>query len=155
MAAQSDGPDDELLLAIQRLGRLMGSRQVSSRIADAAGVDISQQGVQLLRALLRHGELPIAGLATAAHMDISAVSRQLRPLEEAELVRRAAAADDGRVALVALTPAGTKAARKIRQVGLRHLSESLSDWSDRDRAQLARLMTRLVDDLQHTEIEAP
>lgn len=155
MADEVDGPDEELLAAIHRLGRLMGSRQVSSRLADAAGAEVSQQGVQLLRALLRHGELPIAGLAAAAHMDISAVSRQLRPLEEAALVRRQAAADDGRVALVELTPAGARLARRIRQVGLRHLAESLSDWSDRDRDQLATLLGRLVDDLQATEIGAP
>lgn len=144
--------DDELLAAVQRLGRLMASRQVSSRIADVAGVDISQQGVQIVRALLRDGECTIAGLAAAAHMDISAVSRQLRPLEEAGLVSRTAAADDGRVALVALTPAGERVGRRIREVGLRHLGESLSGWSDRDRAQLARLLTRFVADLQATGI---
>jgi DNA-binding MarR family transcriptional regulator len=146
---------EELMLAIQRLGRLMGSRQVSSRIAEAAGAEISQQGVQILRALLRHGEQTIAGLAAAAHMDISAVSRQLRPLEQGELVRRSSAAGDGRVALVALSPTGRKVAKRIRQVGLRHLSESLADWSDDDRAELGRLMTRLVDDLQRTSIAPP
>lgn len=153
MADESDTIDDDLLLAIQRLGRLMGSRQVSSRIADAAGAQVSQQSVQILRALLRDGELPIAGLATAAHMDISAVSRQLRPLEDGGMVRRAAAAEDGRVALVRLTPAGRKVARKIREVGLRHLADSLSGWNDKDRARLAELMGRLVDDLQRTDIE--
>ena len=85
---QETGVDVELLAAIQRLSRLMSSRQASSRIAAAAGADLNQQGVQILRALYRHGEQPIAGLAAVAHMDISAVSRQLRPLEEAGLVRR-------------------------------------------------------------------
>lgn len=146
---------EELMLAIQRLGRLMGSRQVSSRIAEAAGAEISQQGVQILRALLRHGEQPIAGLATAAHMDISAVSRQVRPLEQGGLVRRSAASGDGRVALVALTPAGRRVAKRIRQVGLKHLSESLAGWSDDDRNELGRLMTRLVEDLQRTSITTP
>ena len=156
MTASSE-PDasEELMLAIQRLGRLMGSRQVSSRIAEAAGAEISQQGVQILRALLRHGEQPIAGLAAAAHMDISAVSRQLRPLEHGGLVRRAAAEGDGRVALVALTPSGRRIAKRIRQVGLTHLSESLADWSGADRSELARLMSRLVDDLQRTSVRSP
>ena len=147
--------DEELLLAIQRLGRLMGSRQVSSRIAEAAGAEISQQGVQILRALLRHGEQPIAGLATAAHMDISAVSRQLRPLEQGGLVRRSAAEGDGRVARVALTSSGRRVAKRIRQVGLKHLSESLADWSEQDRSELGRLMMRLVEDLQQTSISPP
>ncbi|CAN5561386.1 hypothetical protein BH10ACT3_BH10ACT3_21320 [soil metagenome] len=150
MSVETDG--EELMVAIQRLGRLMGSRQVSSRIADAAGAEISQQGVQILRALLREGELPIAGLSAAAHMDISAVSRQLRPLEESKLVRRAAAAEDGRVALVSLTAPGRRVAKKIKDVGLKHLTGSLADWSERDLKELGHLMTRLVDDLQKTEI---
>ncbi len=149
---RADLVDDELLAAVQRLGRLMASRQVSTRIAEVAGADISQQGVQIVRALSRDGECTIAGLAAAAHMDISAVSRQLRPLEEAGLVARSAAAQDGRVALVSLTAAGRKVGRRIREVGLRHLDESLSGWSERDRAQLARLLTRFVADLQATGI---
>ena len=152
---QTDGPDEQLLVAIQRLGRLMGSRQVSGRLSEAAGADLGQQGVQLLRVLLRVGELPIAGLAAEARMDIAAVSRQLRVLEQDGLVRRSAAADDARVALVALTPAGAEVARRLREVGLRHLDESLSGWSLRDREHLARLLGRLVDDLQATEIEPP
>lgn len=148
-------PHDELLLAIQRLGRLMGSRQVSSRLAEAAGARVSQQGVQILRVLLRHGEQPVAGLAAAAQMDISAVSRQLHPLEDAGLVRRGTAADDGRVALVSLTPAGRRLAERIREVGVQHLRDSLRDWSAADTRHLARLMSRLVDDLQQTEVPTP
>lgn len=144
--------NEELLVAMQRLGRLMGSRRVSSRIADVAGADISAQGVQILRSLLRHGEQPIAGVAAAAHMDISAVSRQLRPLEEASLVKRTTAANDGRVALVSLTAKGRRAATRIREVGLRHLEASLSEWSQADTKKLASLMGRLVDDMQRTSI---
>ncbi len=148
-------PHDELLQAIQRLGRLMGSRQASTRLAEAAGARVSQQGVQILRVLLRHGEQPVAGIASAAQMDISAVSRQLHPLEDAGLVRRSAAAGDGRVALVSLTAEGRRLATRIREVGVRHLRESLGDWSDADTRRLARLIARLVDDLQRTEVPTP
>lgn len=147
--------DEELLAAIQRLGRLMSSRQAAGRIAEAAGVEVGQQGVQILRALHRHGELPIAGLASAANMDISAVSRQLRTLEERDLVRRASAESDGRVALVSLTPEGTKVARRLRAVGLRHLSDALSEWTEAERRDLARLLGRLVDDFAGTEVRSP
>ena len=153
MSTEAERASEELLVAIQRLGRLMGSRRVSTRIADAAGVEVSQQGVQILRSLLRHGEQPIAVLATTAHLDISAVSRQLRPLEEAGLVRRATSSEDGRVALVALTTAGRRVAKRIREVGLRHLTASLHDWSEDDIEQLGHLMARLVADLQRTDIE--
>jgi DNA-binding MarR family transcriptional regulator len=144
--------DDDLLLAIQRLGRLMGSRHVSSRIADAAGAQVTKQGVQILRALYRSGKQPIAVLATAAHMDIAAVSRQLRRLEDVGFVQRATTARDGRVALVSLTASGRRVAKRIREVGLRHLTNALHDWDPRDRTELARLLTKLVDDLMATDI---
>jgi DNA-binding MarR family transcriptional regulator len=144
--------DDELLLAIQRIGRLMGSRQVSSRIADAAGADVTKQGVQLLRALHRYGEQPIADLASLAHMDVAAVSRQLRLLEGSDLVGRVTAAGDGRVTLVSLTARGRRIAKRIRDVGLRHLANAMQGWDRQDRKELARLLSRLVDDLMATEI---
>ncbi len=153
MPDQADG--EQLLAAIQRLGQLMRSRQVSSRIAAASGAVISQQGVQILRVLLRDGEQPIAGLATAAHMNISAVSRQIRPLEDEGLVCRAAAENDGRVALVSLTTSGRRLAYRIKTVGLDHLHSSLADWSEPDVQKLGQLLARLVDDLQHTEIVPP
>ena len=37
-------------------------------------------------------------------------------------------------------------------VGLRHLSDTLQDWSAADRKELTRLLTRLVDDFAHTDV---
>lgn len=147
--------DEELLGVIQRLGRLMGSRQVASRIAGAAGANVSQQGVQIIRALHRHGEQSIVRLAALAHMDVSAVSRQLRPLEDADLLRRVTADADARVTLVSLTSSGGRLAHRIRAVGLRHLSDALKDWSERDRAELAHLLGRLGDDFARTDVAGP
>jgi DNA-binding MarR family transcriptional regulator len=147
--------DEELLAAIQGMGRLMSSRKATGRIAEAAGADISQQGVQIVRALHRNGDLPIARLARAAGMDISAVSRQLRSFESEGLVRRTAAEGDGRVAIISLAPKGTEVAERLRSVGLRHLSDTLGDWSADDRRELTRLLTRLVDDFARTDVQSP
>jgi len=144
--------DDDLLLAIYRIGRLMGSRQVSARIADAAGATVTKQGVQVLRALYRFGQRQIADLASLAHMDVAAVSRQLRELEDTGLVTRAPVAADGRAALVSLTPSGRRIAKRIRDVGLLHLTNALQDWDPRERSELARLLSKLVDDLMNTGI---
>lgn len=155
MTPTAPDADEELLAAIQRMGRLMSSRKATGRIAEAAGAEISQQGVQIVRALHRHGDLPIARLARAAGMDISAVSRQLRAFEEDGIVRRSTAEDDGRVAIISLTSKGTKIAERLRSVGLRHLSDALGDWSSTDRRELTRLLTRLVDDFAHTDVQPP
>ena len=145
-------PVEELMVALQRLGRLLASRQVASRITTVAGVDVTQQGVTLLRVLLREGKQPIAVLATAAAMDLGAVSRQVKLLEDAGALRRSRSSDDGRVALVELTAEGRRIAERIRAVGVQHLEEALRDWSATDERTLARLMQRFVDDLVATPV---
>lgn len=146
---------DDLLSALQRLGRLMSSRKVAADLADAAGSALSPQGIRVLRTLRREGRLPIARLAARSEMDLAAVSRQLRSLEGQGLVVRSPAPDDQRVHLVALSRRGRAAADRLRRVGVQHLSDSLADWSAEDRREVAHLLGRLVDDLQRTEVRPP
>jgi DNA-binding MarR family transcriptional regulator len=143
---------DELTASLQRVGRLLASRQATSRVTTAAKVEVSQQGAALLRALLRHGKQPVAGLATVASMDIGAVSRQVRPLEDLGAVRRSRDPDDGRVALLELTAKGRRMAENLRAVGVQHLGEALADWSEDDSRALAALLARFVDDLMATPV---
>jgi DNA-binding MarR family transcriptional regulator len=143
---------EELMVSLARLGRLFGSRQVAARTAMVARVDVSQQGIALLRALRRGGQQPVATLAAAAAMDLGAVSRQVRILEDDGAVRRSRSPEDGRVALLELTPQGRAMADRIHAVGVRHLEEALGGWSEADERTLARLMQRLVDDMVRTPI---
>jgi len=145
-------PTEELMASLQRLGRLFASRQVTSRITTAAGVEVSQQGAALLRALLREGQLSVAGLAAATPMEIAAVSRQVRLLEQAGAVERTRSPEDGRVALLELTKEGRATAEKIRSVGVHHLQDALAGWSAADQHTLATLLARLVDDLKSTPV---
>jgi DNA-binding MarR family transcriptional regulator len=145
-------PLEELMASLQRLGRLFASRQITSRITTAAGVEVSQQGATLLRALLRGGQQSMAGLAHTAAMDLGAVSRQVRLLEEAKLVQRLRSPNDGRVALLELTAKGTRIAERIKAVGVQHLEQALDNWSEADQRTLATLMGRLVDDMISTPV---
>ena len=108
---------EELMVSLQRLGRLLASRQATSRVTTAAGADVTMQGAALLRVMLREGRTSVAALAAAAPMDLGAVSRQVRLLAADGLVRRSGAPDDGRVALLELTPEGRKLAQRMRAVG--------------------------------------
>src|SRR4051812_29172474 len=105
---------DELAGSLQQLGRLLASRQATSRVTEAANVEVSQQGLALLRALLRGGRQSMAGLAAAAAMDLGAVSRQVRELEKVGAARRSSDPDDGRVVLVELTSEGRRMAENLR-----------------------------------------
>ncbi|MBV9950492.1 MAG: MarR family transcriptional regulator [Acidimicrobiia bacterium] len=145
---------EQLSTSLHRLGRLLASRQISSRITTAAGVEVTQQGTTLLRVLLREGQQSMNALAVAAGMDLGAVSRQVRLLEEAGAVTRASDPEDGRVALLRLTAEGRRIAERIRSVGMRHLEDALGEWSDADERRLAELLGRFVDDLMATPVPA-
>jgi DNA-binding MarR family transcriptional regulator len=140
----------EIDKGLHRLSRLLGSRRVFSRLADAAGVDLSQQAIQVLRVLDRNDALSVAEVARAANMDTGAVSRQLVTLEERGFASRRPSAAHGSVVLVTATARGERVLAHVNAVQDRHLREALSGWSDDDRAELGRLLARLVLDLQGT-----
>jgi DNA-binding MarR family transcriptional regulator len=134
--------------AMRRLQRLGASRRVHAALSDATGVDLPQQALQVLSAL--DGTMAVAELARAAHMDVGAVSRQLRLLEDEGHVQKSASPDNASVVLVRATTRGRAVARKVFDVRNHHLARALSDWSDGERRDLASLLERLVDDLQRT-----
>jgi DNA-binding MarR family transcriptional regulator len=144
------GPDDALNVALERLRRLMGSRSVFARQAEAAEVALPQQAVQVLGALAGQPPTAVAEVARAARMDVGAVSRQLRVLEDAGLASRRPSPTNGTVVLTAATHRGEEVAQRFRRVGSRQLERALAGWSAADREQLGRLMLRFVEDLQRT-----
>jgi DNA-binding MarR family transcriptional regulator len=151
--ARSDRPGNDFAgieVALDHLLRLNASRKVHARRAAAVGVVISQPGLQLLRRLDEHGELPMGELARLTAMDPAAAGRQVRQLEQDGLVIRTRSSDDGRVVTVDLTPRGTEVRRRLGAVGDRHMADVLSTWSTGDRAQLSSLLNRFVDDLRET-----
>jgi DNA-binding MarR family transcriptional regulator len=146
------GVRDEIGFGVHRLQRLLSSRRVASRLAEVAGVDLSQQSVEVLRVLGDGGARPVAEVARSAHMDLGAVSRQLSALEEQRFVRRRAGANNG--ALVEATAAGRRAAAKVEAVRARHMHDVLADWTEQEREQFGHLLVRFVDALARTPYRA-
>jgi DNA-binding MarR family transcriptional regulator len=145
---RSTGEITQVARAIQAFQRLRASRQVHGALMAAAGVDLSQQAVQVLTALA-DGQ-SVAQLAAAARMDMGAVSRQLAVLEDGGYLVRAASPDNGTVVIVSATRRGREAVERITTVRDGHLTRALASWSPDERTQLAELLQRLVDDLQAT-----
>jgi DNA-binding MarR family transcriptional regulator len=134
--------------ALETLFRLNASRKVHARRAAAAGVVISQPGFVLLRRIQEDGPLSLGELARLTDMDPAATGRQIRQLEQDGLVERAPSSADGRVTYVRVTPEGDDVRRRISEVLDQHMEDVLHEWSKADRADLARLLSRLVDDLR-------
>src|SRR6266508_2513753 len=154
--ARGDVPNgdlDDIGRAIEMLLRLNASRRVQSEWAAAAGVAMSPPGYTLLRRIQESGPLSLTELGRLTHMDAASVTRQVLQLERSGLVRRDRSQNDGRVALVSVTPEGAAARARISEVLDRHLAAALAPWSADDRRQLAALLGRLVDDLRATRYE--
>ena len=146
-------PLEAIGAAINHLQRLLSSRRVFSRLATSAGLSLSQQSTQVLLALSTTPR-SIADIAAAANMDVGAVSRQLKILEDEGLAKRAASPSHGRIVLVRWTPKGQRLGEHVRDVRSRHLVAALSTWTAEERRQLGTLLTRLVADLQSTPYSA-
>ena len=142
--------DEDLRQGLQRLQRLLSSRRAFSNLAEAAGVDLSQQSAEVLAALGDDGARPVAEVARLARMDVAAVSRQLRTLEERNLVRRKPSPNHRSVVLVEATARGRRLTQRLEVVRRRHLEDVLTGWTARERDAFAAALLRFVDDLQRT-----
>jgi hypothetical protein len=148
--------DDRDLLerAIAQLLRLNASRSVHARFSAAAGVELSQPAAVLLRRIADHGPLTMGGAAAIAHMDPGATGRQSassssRAWSPPSAIRTTAAGRSAR------DEGGAERHEASRQGGWhQHMEDALSGWSKADRASLARLLARFVDDLRSIRYRA-
>jgi DNA-binding MarR family transcriptional regulator len=125
----------------QTVGRLI------RRLRAEPGPPVAQMTV--LSRLGREGAASVSDLAAAERMRPQSMAPIVRDLEQAGLVARRPDPDDGRRALVELTPAGTEtlgAARARREDWLTATLESELDASERERLRAAlALLGRLAD----------
>jgi DNA-binding MarR family transcriptional regulator len=135
---------------LHRLQRLLGSRRPWAALGDAAGIDLAQQGLQVLEVLHDGEPRSMAELARLARMDAAAVSRQVRELEDRGLVVRRPSTVHGRVVLIEPSAEGRTSARRLHRLRDQHLVDALASWTPEERAVLGRLVLRLVDDLEGT-----
>lgn len=90
----------------------------------------------------------LSDLAEARGYDVSTMSRRVANLVKCGLVEREPDPDDGRAQLLRLTQTGRRIVglERTRRVNL--ITESLDDWSEEDRDQLARNLARLNQNLE-------
>jgi DNA-binding MarR family transcriptional regulator len=134
--------------ALERLFRLTVSRKMHDRQSAAVGAVVTRAGYAVLRCVDEAGEVSLGELARLCSMDPAAAGRQVKVLEDDGFVVRAPSTGDGRVTVVRLAPRGREVYRRIVAIRTGHLNEVLAGWSGADRAALAQLVDRLVDDLK-------
>jgi DNA-binding MarR family transcriptional regulator len=144
--------DIALERATEGLFRLGANRRFEARQSAAVGAVVTRAGYAVLRSLSDLGPISQRLVAEACAMDGATASRQVMALVEEGLVQRRAADGDGRAVELSLTDHGREVYERIVRYRLGHLANVLSDWSEEDRAVLARLVARFAEDLGATPV---
>ena len=102
--------------------------------------------MRLLEALAAASHpLSVGEIADAVGVDQPRASRLVQQAVALDLVRREADPDDARRTRVALTDAGTRLVRGFRGERREAIDAALAAFTDTERAELARLLTKLAD----------
>jgi len=148
---------DLLLLRLHEYNELVAASARSSaqhdRIVRAAALPVTGSGLSLLGLVARHGPVAVGEVARRVGVNASTASRQLRPLEELELIVRELDPADARIARFRATPAGARALERAREVMLNDYRVATRDWAPADRERLAELLATLRADLVRTRAD--
>jgi len=128
---------------IDLIGLLNSPRQDDVLLA-AAGVSLPRALFPLLVRIGAAGAIGVSLLAEQAGRDHSTISRQVAALEKLGLVKRRANAQDSRIHEAAITDRGKETVLRITKVRRKLLGRLLSDWSEKERRDLARLNQKLA-----------
>ena len=102
--------------------------------------------LRLLEALAAASHpLSVGEIADAVGVDQPRASRLVQQAVQMDLVRREVDPDDARRSRVALTDAGTALVRGFRGERREAMDAALASFTDDERAELARLLTKLAD----------
>lgn len=102
--------------------------------------------LRLLEALAAaSGPLSVSEIGDAVGVDQPRASRLVQQAVEMGLVRREADPDDARRTRVALTDEGLRLVRGFRGERRTAIDAALNSFTDAERAELARLLTKLAD----------
>jgi len=147
---QRSGLDDTATLdAIQRELAVLIRRALRGTVLHTGGrahrLDLAAYA--LLVRLVEDGPQRSGDLARAFGLDKSTMSRQVAALERAGLVSRVDDPLDGRAFLVSVSAEGELSLGVMRAERRRVYRELLGHWSDRDRADFARLLARFNADM--------
>lgn len=149
-AAGAEQTIEELGSALQSLGRSLRRSRSHEVVLAEAGVDIDRAGMAVLAVLHGHASsLRLTEIADELRIEAPAVTRKAQQLERLGLIARTQDPEDGRATRLGLTPTGRRSIKRIIDARERWLALLLADWPASERAELARLLRRFAEDLDH------
>lgn len=147
-----DGADlaalDAALAALRRSqSRRALARLSERRLARAGGASLPDAVFELIDAVAAAPDpLTVTEAAGSLGVDQPRASRLAAQAIDAGMLRRVADQADGRRSILVATARGRRALEHIGDFRRQVIAEATADWPDDDRAALARLLTRFVED---------
>ena len=125
--------------AVELVRDLLELQRVMKRVTrtEPGRRQLSPTSVALLYYLISSGPRRATVMAAETGLGTSGLSRQLAGLEEAGLVERSPDPEDGRAALVAVTPQGREQVQAVLEQDAQRLATLLEGW-DEERARTSR-----------------
>ena len=138
-----DDPTIAIDRALSAIARRITSSRVHDRVVLRAGLTapIDRAGFIALARIHDHGPLRLSDLAPLLGVDLSTVSRQVRTIEDQGMVVRHPDPTDKRAAVVEVSVEGRIALERLRSSASSRLQDIIADWTDDERAELARSLT--------------
>lgn len=136
MSGDTHTLERQLTVLLRRANRIHLSTQDGEEALERSAYAIMCQ-------LADEGPQRLGSIAAAFGLDPSTVTGQVRRLERTGLAVREKDPTDRRASILSLTNAGRRVLGRTRSHRRERLDKALGDWSDRDLADLARLLSHL------------
>ncbi|RFU37001.1 MarR family transcriptional regulator [Actinomadura logoneensis] len=159
--AEADAPLSDIALALFHLRRVWARPDLMKKIRAQTSAGPGGRPLQLSNLMVVHAvaalaecadgpEVTVGAVAERLEIDPSTASRLVGHAIDAGFVSRRPSPVDARRANLGLTDAG----RRLRQVAERfrraYFDELMSGWTDREKVEFARLLTRFADAAAHS-----
>ncbi|MDT2008336.1 MarR family transcriptional regulator [Rhodococcus opacus] len=119
--------------------------------AQRAGFQLDRSAYLILGRLELDHPLSLKQLAEAFRLDISTINRQIGALLKHGLVDRVPDPDGGMARKVEATRQGIEQLHADRELGRRGVERIIAGWSDHDRDELSRLLTKFNGEIEKVE----
>lgn len=127
--------EQQMTVLLRRVQRI----HISTSSGD---MELDRSAYGIMCRVADEGPQRLGSFATAFGLDPSTITRQVQALEKAGLAARTTDAADRRASILDLTAEGLDVLNRTRSHRRRRLEETLSDWSERDREDLGRLLEK-------------
>ena len=138
-----------LATAFADLTANLNQPQLHNRVLEEAGVELDAALARLLFKIDANGPIGVVELGDLVGRDHTTISRQVGKLVDLGLVERQPSKNDRRISQAAATVKGSRIARALAAAHATLVLPAFDAWSDRDFAEITRLMRRLADDVAH------